>query len=92
MTWPRSKHSWLGHRFWTERLRQLHFQSLVNHVEFAAKAITDDAAFDALVQYRRLWLADLYHDPDDPQVRIRALLQDRTESRTWIRLLPRSAT
>jgi len=81
----RSKHSWLGHRFWTERLRQLHFQSLVNHVEFAAKAITDDAAFDALVQYRRLWLADLYHDPDDPQVRIRALLQDRTESRTWIR-------
>jgi len=81
----RSRHNWLGHRFWTERLRQLHFQLLVSNIELAARAVADDADYDRLVQNRRLWLADLYSDPGDPRARIRAILRDRTEARTWIR-------
>jgi hypothetical protein len=81
----RSRHNWLGHRFWTERLRQLHFQALVSNIELASSAMSDDAAYDRLVQNRRLWLADLYTDPGDPRARIRAILQDRIEARTWIR-------
>jgi hypothetical protein len=81
----RSRHSWLGHRFWTERLRQLHFQALINNLQLAAGALSDDEAYARLVDCRRRWLADWYSDPDDPRARIRAILRDQTEARTWAR-------
>jgi hypothetical protein len=37
------KGRWLSHRFWTERMRQLHFQLIVNNLPLAARAVEDPA-------------------------------------------------
>lgn len=37
----RDKARWLTHRFWTERMRQLHFQLIVNNLPLAAEVVTD---------------------------------------------------
>ena len=39
----RDKSRWLNHRFWTERMRQLHFQLIVNNLPDASAAIADPA-------------------------------------------------
>ncbi len=81
----RSRFSWLGHRFWTERLRQLYFQSLVNSMDLTVAAMTDDAGLAALRQQRAIWLAECYNHPADPRDRVRAIVRDRTEANTWLR-------
>ncbi len=81
----RSRAVWLGHRFWTERLRQLYFQSLVNTADLSAAALTGDTALATLKTQRAIWLADFYTDPADPRDRVRAVVQDRTEANTWLR-------
>lgn len=37
----RDKARWLNHRFWTERMRQLHFQLIVNHLPLATAVVAD---------------------------------------------------
>jgi hypothetical protein len=39
----RSKWTWLNHRFWTERSRQLLFQLIVNNLALAARVVDEDA-------------------------------------------------
>lgn len=39
-----ARSQWLLHRIWTERLRQLYFQVLLNHLPAAAAALTEEAA------------------------------------------------
>lgn len=40
----RGRSIWLGHRLWTERLRQLHFQLLIQHMTLAGRAVDEQDA------------------------------------------------
>jgi hypothetical protein len=83
----RGRDRWLSHRFWTERLRQLHFQMLVNNIELAVAAIDSDeklAAFNALREHE---LAKLEMRVET-QSAIRAMLKDVTESKGWLVAVP----
>jgi hypothetical protein len=40
----RSTSRWLGSRYWTERARGLYFQVLINNLDLAARAMTEDRA------------------------------------------------
>jgi hypothetical protein len=40
----RSKWTWLGHRFWSERSRQLLFQLIVNNLALASRVVDKDAS------------------------------------------------
>ncbi len=81
----RSRHAWMGHRYWAERLRQLHFQLLVNNLDLAARAITDDAAMDELARCRQRWLSYFYIDSLDPRARIREIIDDHLDKEVWLR-------
>ena len=81
----RSRSTWLGNRFWTERLRQLYFQSLVGNLELTAQAMTDPDSLEELKKYRAKWLREFYVDPQDPRDRIREIVLDRAESGIWLR-------
>lgn len=80
----RSKRTWLGHRFWTERLRQLHFQSLASNLDLVSLAMADDAALETLKRKRVTWLADLSHEAADPRHLIRDVTDDFTDRQAWL--------
>lgn len=80
-----SRHDWLGSRFWTERLRQLHFQSVVANLPLFVRAMNDDAALEELRRQRAIWLEELLRDVDDPRIPIREVLDDTIEKNIWIR-------
>lgn len=48
----RSKARWLGNRFWTERVRGLYFQVIVNNLDLVARAMTDVTALAEWKQVR----------------------------------------
>lgn len=52
----RAKMRWLNHRFWTERMRQLHFQIIANNLPLAVAAMSDA---DARRRWRRLRAGEL---------------------------------
>jgi len=79
----RKRHEWLGHRYWTERLRQMQFQFLLGNVALAVAAITDDAALAELRQQRARRLAELT-TRTDPQAAIRAIREDLAEAEAWL--------
>jgi hypothetical protein len=58
----RMKREWLINRYWTERIRQFHFQLILNNLEKAAPALDDGAAFNAWRTFRQGKLADFLHD------------------------------
>jgi hypothetical protein len=74
---------WLGHRFWAERLRQLYFQFLLQEHTLAARAMTDNAAFEQLKTLRAEALTEFYHEPGDPRLLIRTLLRDCGNGHVW---------
>lgn len=80
----RSRHDWLGNRFWTERLRQLHFQGIANNLDLVARAMSEEASFDELKRLRADWFCEVYRDVDDPRDRMRAVLEDRIQENFWI--------
>ena len=80
-----SRHDWLGNRFWTERLRQLYFQSAINNLPLLARAMKDDAALEVLKRQRALWLEELFRDVDDPRIPIREVVEDTIEKNTSVR-------
>lgn len=80
----RSRHDWLGNRFWTERLRELHFQGIVNNLSLCAEAMDEDAKLEELQRRRGIWLDEYYHGGDDPRTLIRAVLKDQTLREVWI--------
>ena len=81
----RSKYVWLGHRFWTERLRQLYFQSLTANLDLLSSAMIDDAFLSELLRLRRVWLDDFVEEARHVRVAITDILEDRTESKAWLR-------
>jgi hypothetical protein len=80
-----AKLNWLANRFWTERLRQFYFQSLVSSLDVCVAAMTDKAALAALKAKRAEWLADFYVYPNDPRDRMGTIRNDRTETGSWLR-------
>jgi hypothetical protein len=55
------KERWLSHRFWTERMRQLHFQLIINHLPLAARVIEDPAALPEWQALRARTLDEFVH-------------------------------
>ena len=51
------KAQWLSNRYWTERLRQLHFQLIINHLPLVVQIMRGDAA--ALAEWKALRTAAL---------------------------------
>ena len=80
----RQRSDWLLHRFWTERLRQFHFQFLLNHFDLAVKASEHDPA---LVEYKKCRgeaLERLIDDFRDVRSLIRKLEEDEAELSPWL--------
>jgi len=57
----RSKFRWIQHRFWTERLRQLHFQLIINNLDAAVEAMRSPLGLERWNELRRAVLADFEH-------------------------------
>jgi len=80
-----SRDVWLGHRYWAERLRQLHFQSLLVHFDLVCAAITDRKHLAELHRLRGVWLDDFKSEARDPRAQIKEICEDRAATRTWLR-------
>jgi len=64
----KSKAQWLGNRFWTERVRGLYFQAIVNNLDLVARAMTDTGALAEWKMVRARALDALpKHDDDHPR-------------------------
>ena len=81
----REKGRWLLNRFWCERLRQLHFQFVVNHLGLATEALHDPAAMTRYVALRNEYLALFREDyAATARDRLDALEKDVAENDVWI--------
>jgi hypothetical protein len=58
----KQKTRWLINRFWTERLRQLHFQLIVNHLPQVVAAAESDAGLQEWLAFRAAQLDRFKHD------------------------------
>lgn len=72
---------WLASRFWTERVRALYFQVLINNLGLAAEAMGDDKAFGAWKRMRAEALAAL---PLARDLAARDLARDVAGQDVWI--------
>ena len=59
-----AKARWLGNRFWTERMRALYFQTIINNLGLVAAAMRSDASLGEWKAARARALAAL-PTPDD---------------------------
>lgn len=74
---------WLGHRFWTERVRALYFQVIVNNLGLVAQAMRDDAALGEWKATRARALRTLA-TPDDLTAQVRRLAGTVSEDEAWV--------
>ena len=58
----RAKSQWLTNRFWTERIRQLHFQFIVNHLPVAIEASQSKQGLQHWLDLRAAALDRFKHD------------------------------
>ena len=79
----RSKARWLGNRFWTERVRGLYFQAIVNNLDLVARAMTDNAALGEWKAVRARALEAL-PKPDDMAAQIGRLAGPVEEADVWV--------
>lgn len=81
----REKSRWLINRFWTERIRQFHFQLIVNHLAAVVAAVTSKEALQHWLEFRTIQLDRFNHDylrgVDD---KIHHLELDEAEDSPWI--------
>lgn len=81
----RSKRDWLINRYWTERIRQFHFQLIVNNPEMAAAALGDEAALEAWRMFRMGKLDDFLHNAAQMlAVALDRLEDDHAEEEVWV--------
>ena len=78
-----SKARWLGNRFWTERVRGLYFQAIVNNLDLVARAMTDN---DALREWKvvRAHALEQLPRPDDVAAQISKLAGTVEEADVWV--------
>lgn len=79
----RANARWLGHRFWTERVRSLYFQTIVNNLGLVAEAMRDDAAFGRWKVTRAAALKAL-PEPQDVTAQVRELAGPAADADTWV--------
>ena len=81
----RAKREWLIHRYWTERIRQFHFQLIVNNLEMAAAAMGGGAALDDWRSMRERELSDfLYEFEKTLKTAFDRLEDDHAEEDVWV--------
>src|SRR5208337_1566905 len=81
----REKQRWLGNRYWTERIRQFHFQLILNNLAKAASAVRDDAALDDWRKFRQSELVNFLHDTaQNLLTTFDRLGDDRAEESVWV--------
>jgi hypothetical protein len=78
-----SKSRWLSNRYWTERVRALYFQVIINNLGLVARAMTDDAALGEWKVVRARALAALPH-PEGLTGRIRRLAGRVGDEEVWV--------
>jgi hypothetical protein len=85
LTKGRQRATWLLNRLWTERLRQLYFQQLINGINLFASGLSDVSAQAEFVENRRHALALLLQDSmKDPVYAIDQICVDFAEIEPWI--------
>ena len=81
----KEKARWLTNRFWTERIRQLHFQLIINNLPRLVAAIKVNAELGEWLDYRARELDRFKHDylrgVDD---KLNHLETDAAEDRPWL--------
>ena len=82
----RSRHKkvWLGHRFWTERLRQFYFQFIVNNFDLALDATTNDNSKEKYLALRKNELAYMLKDKPKTALLLIETISDVAETSPWI--------
>ena len=79
-----AKRRWLISRYWTERIRQFHFQLILNNLESAAAAFGGGAALDAWRALRQGKLDDFLHDTEKTlATALEELVDDHAEEDVW---------
>ena len=79
------KRRWLYNRYWTERIRQFHFQWILAMLPQAAAALDDDRALAGLESARDAAFGDFRHDTQRGLVTVfDRLKEDRAEESVWI--------
>lgn len=81
----RDKARWLNHRFWTERMRQLHFQLIVNNLAEASAAIADPARRPSWYSLRAAALDAFEHAYMGPLAEsLERMREDLALDRPWL--------
>ncbi len=79
------KRRWLFNRYWTERIRQFHFQWILSTLPQAAAALDDDRALAEWKASRDAAFEDFRHDAKrDLVTAFDRLNEDRAEQNVWI--------
>jgi hypothetical protein len=80
-----AKRRWLINRYWTERIRQFHFQLILNNLEMAAAAVASTEALDVWKTLRKAKLADFLHDAKKTlDLALEHLEDDHAEEDVWV--------
>lgn len=74
---------WLGNRFWTERMRSLYFQILINNLGLVAEAMRNDAALGEWKVARGRALAAM-PTPDDVAGQVDRLAGAARDDEVWV--------
>jgi hypothetical protein len=81
----RDKARWLTDRFWTERMRQLHFQLIVNNLPLAAEMVADPSRIGEWHRLRREALDCFEHAYMGPLIEsLDRMREDLAEDRPWL--------
>jgi hypothetical protein len=81
----KEKSRWLINRFWTERIRQFHFQLIVNHLPAVVAAITGKEHLQHWLEFRMARLDQFNHDYlRGVEDKIHHLELDEAEDSPWL--------
>jgi hypothetical protein len=81
----REKSRWLTNRFWTERIRQFHFQLIVNHLPAVVAAISSKEHQQRWLEFRMAQLDQFKHDYfRGVEDKIHHLELDEAEDSPWL--------
>jgi hypothetical protein len=79
------KARWLTNRFWSERIRQFHFQLIVNHLPTLVAALKDKGDLRGWLEFRARELDQFEHDYlRGVEDKIHHLDVDEAEDRPWL--------
>jgi hypothetical protein len=81
----KDKSQWLTNRFWTERIRQFHFQLIINHLPRVVAAVQTNQSLEDWLAFRARELDTFKHDYlRGVEDKIHHLDEDEAEDKPWI--------